>query len=258
MHFLPQKLNITRKLLMSNQIFPSQMTQLSALSTDNFQVRLLDDAEYNATHDAMLTRTLARIEDKNQASLTLMSCGLSSIKMSIRLVKQVNPSIFYIKQIRRLSRPTVVVKSLGMGVGSSSYIGCLICAHSTWACVIWSVMPSKPSKMWSATICPTHSLPRLAVMRQGCIFIIRMAICLAKSQVWALRSSKALAIMAWRLILSMIYPPLMPSIRVAMQGCQWQNWQAMGCLITPKSLNLSKNSSKIFTHAIKDWLHFAR
>ena len=64
MHFLPQKLNITRKLLMSNQIFPSQMTQLSALSTDNFQVRLLDDAEYNATHDAMLTRTLARIEDK--------------------------------------------------------------------------------------------------------------------------------------------------------------------------------------------------
>ncbi len=49
---------------MSNQIFPSQMTQLSALSTDNFQVRLFDDAEYNATHDAMLTRTLARIEDK--------------------------------------------------------------------------------------------------------------------------------------------------------------------------------------------------
>lgn len=49
---------------MSTQITPSQFTHLTKLSTDNFQVHLFDDAEYNATHDAMLTRTLERIEDK--------------------------------------------------------------------------------------------------------------------------------------------------------------------------------------------------
>lgn len=47
-------------------ITPSQFTDLHALDSDTLKIRLLDDAEYNATHDAMLNHTLLRIDDKKQ------------------------------------------------------------------------------------------------------------------------------------------------------------------------------------------------
>lgn len=47
-------------------ITPSQYTDLHALDSDTLKIRLLDDAEYNATHDAMLSHTLLRIDDKKQ------------------------------------------------------------------------------------------------------------------------------------------------------------------------------------------------
>lgn len=47
-------------------ITPSQFTDLHALDSDTLKIRLLDDAEYNATHDAMLSHTLLRIDDKKQ------------------------------------------------------------------------------------------------------------------------------------------------------------------------------------------------
>ena len=47
-------------------ITPSQYTDLHGLDSDTLKIRLLDDAEYNATHDAMLSHTLLRIDDKKQ------------------------------------------------------------------------------------------------------------------------------------------------------------------------------------------------
>lgn len=47
-------------------ITPSQYTDLHGLDSDTLKIRLLDDAEYNATHDAMLRHTLLRIDDKKQ------------------------------------------------------------------------------------------------------------------------------------------------------------------------------------------------
>ncbi|WP_371928016.1 lipoyl(octanoyl) transferase LipB [Moraxella sp. FZLJ2109] len=47
-------------------ITPSQYTDLHALDSDTLKIHLLDDAEYNATHDAMLSHTLLRIDDKKQ------------------------------------------------------------------------------------------------------------------------------------------------------------------------------------------------
>ncbi|MFB6349328.1 lipoyl(octanoyl) transferase LipB [Moraxella sp. ZJ142] len=46
------------------KITPTSYPSLCDLSSDSLTIRLLDDAEYNATHDAMLNRTLQRIEDK--------------------------------------------------------------------------------------------------------------------------------------------------------------------------------------------------
>ncbi|WP_371923514.1 lipoyl(octanoyl) transferase LipB [Moraxella sp. FZFQ2102] len=47
-------------------ITPSQYTDLHALDSDTLKIRLLADAEYSATHDAMLSHTLLRIDDKKQ------------------------------------------------------------------------------------------------------------------------------------------------------------------------------------------------
>lgn len=50
-----------------NTITPSYYPKLQTLSTDDLIVRLFDDADYQATHEAMLNHTLQRIEDKKSA-----------------------------------------------------------------------------------------------------------------------------------------------------------------------------------------------
>lgn len=52
-------------------ITPSQFRELISLGDDGLHIRLLDDAEYNQTHEAMLSHTLARIEQKKQGQNTL-------------------------------------------------------------------------------------------------------------------------------------------------------------------------------------------
>lgn len=48
----------------AKKIQPSNHHCLSKLATNTLEIRLIDDAEYHLTHEAMLTHTLQRIEDK--------------------------------------------------------------------------------------------------------------------------------------------------------------------------------------------------
>ncbi len=53
-----------------NKIDPESLTDLNSLSRDDFKISLHSDAEYNTTHDAMLARTLERIDAKKRGEQT--------------------------------------------------------------------------------------------------------------------------------------------------------------------------------------------
>lgn len=55
---------------MNQKITPSRFADLPTLGNQKLHIRLLDDAEYNSTHEVMLARTLARIEQKKQGQNT--------------------------------------------------------------------------------------------------------------------------------------------------------------------------------------------
>lgn len=52
-----------------NKIQPTYYNQLNQLSTEILSIKLLDDAEYQTTHEAMLDHTLKRISDKQNTHL---------------------------------------------------------------------------------------------------------------------------------------------------------------------------------------------
>ncbi|WP_370587735.1 hypothetical protein [Psychrobacter sp. JCM 18901] len=78
---------------------------------DTLVSKSLSAADYVPTLDAMLARTLERIDlKKQQGYVRLMNCGLSIITMSTRLDRQVKKSIYYSVLTRLSSRPIAVVR----------------------------------------------------------------------------------------------------------------------------------------------------
>lgn len=84
-----------------------QKLDLAPLQSDKLITSIHANAEYNATHDDMLSRVLARIDDKKNNKTHADELWLVEHQDVYTLGQAGKESIFCTKQTRRLLKPTV-------------------------------------------------------------------------------------------------------------------------------------------------------